>query len=245
MRNLVVIPVYNEQASIPAVLSQVKSVTDDPILVVDDGSTDKSVVEVSEVPGVDILRHERNLGYGKSLIDAFNHALAERYDVVVTLDCDEQHEPALIPRFLELAVASDIVSGTRYSPRSAVRGQAPPGRQEVNREITRIVNDLTGYALTDTFCGFKAYRAGGLAKLRVSEPGYGMPLQLWIQAARAGLSVVELPVPRIYNDSDRSFGRDLDFVDRRLEYYRQVIDEEASKSRLPGDRPSRRPKMAL
>lgn len=245
MRNLVVIPVYNEQASIPAVLSQVKSVTDDPILVVDDGSTDKSVVEVSQVPGVDILRHERNLGYGKSLIDAFNHALAESYDVVVTLDCDEQHEPALIPRLLELAVASDIVSGTRYSPRSAVRGQAPPGRQEVNREITRIVNDLTGYALTDAFCGFKAYRAEGLAKLRLSEPGYGMPLQLWIQAARVGLSVVELPVPRIYNDSDRSFGRDLDFVDRRLEYYRQVIDEEASKSRLPGDRPSRRPKMAL
>jgi len=198
------------------------------VLVVDDGSTDESGSTASRLPGVEVLRHEVNEGYGKSLMDAFAYALEGDFDVLVTIDCDEQHEPALIPRFIELAGEHDIVSGTRYAPDSEVLGETPADRAEINRTVTGRINDVTGYALTDAFCGFKAYRRRALSRLRPTEWGYAMPLQLWIQAARSRLDVIELPVPRIYHDADRSFGHDLDSKERRLEYYLRVIDDELS-----------------
>ena len=79
-------------------------------------------------------------------------------------------------------------------------------------------------ALTDAFCGFKAYRVEALAKLNLTEPGYAMPIELWVQAAHNGLRVVELPVPLIYLDERRSFGGALDDADTRLEYYHCVLD---------------------
>jgi len=63
-----------------------------------------------------------------------------------------------------------------------------------------------------------------LAQLTLSETGYAMPLELWVQAARHGLRLVEMPVPLIYLDEDRSFGGALDQADTRLRYYREVID---------------------
>lgn len=230
MPNLIAVPVYNEETSIAAVLAEVRKYSDDPILVVDDGSTDASAAIADAVERVEMLRHERNEGYGKSLIDAFDYAKRRGFDTIVTLDCDEQHDPTLIPRFVELVAKTDIVSGTRYAPDSIAHGEAPAGRRAINEEITRAINEVTGYGLTDAFCGFKAYRTSALALLQLTEWGYAMPLQLWIQAARAGLRVVELAVPRVYHDSDRSFGRDLDFADRRLAYYRRVIDEEVHQS---------------
>jgi dolichol-phosphate mannosyltransferase len=81
-----------------------------------------------------------------------------------------------------------------------------------------------GLSLTDAFCGFKAYRVPALAKLTITEPGYGMPLELWVQAAHLGLRIVELPVPLIYLEEERSFGGSLDDGRKRLEYYHRVLD---------------------
>jgi dolichol-phosphate mannosyltransferase len=78
--------------------------------------------------------------------------------------------------------------------------------------------------LTDAFCGFKAYRREALARLHITETGWGMPLQLWVQAARAGLRIREVGVPRLYLDPNRAFGGVLDDASERLAYYRRVID---------------------
>src|SRR5690606_41659504 len=78
--------------------------------------------------------------------------------------------------------------------------------------------------------GFKAYRVEALARLRLSEPGYAFPLQFWIQAARAGLTVIERPVPLIYVPSfERRFGGELDDAEKRLAYYMEVIETEVAK----------------
>jgi dolichol-phosphate mannosyltransferase len=82
---------------------------------------------------------------------------------------------------------------------------------------------LLNLRLTDAFCGFKAYRVSSLADLDVTEPGYGMPLELWIRALAAGQRVLELPVPLVYLEEKRSFGGSLDDAKSRLCYYRKVI----------------------
>src|SRR5205807_7493022 len=92
-----------------------------------------------------------------------------------------------------------------------------------NQIITQELNELLGLNLTDAFCGFKAYRREALAQLHITETGWGMPLQLWVQAAHAGLRVKEIGVPRLYLDPNRAFGGVLDDSDRRLAYYREVI----------------------
>ncbi|MCH7729514.1 MAG: glycosyltransferase family 2 protein, partial [Planctomycetes bacterium] len=86
------------------------------------------------------------------------------------------------------------------------------------------LNRLLGLELTDAFCGFKAYRVPALKKLRLAESGYAMPIELWVQVAHAELSVIELPVPRIYLEEDRSFGGSLDDATARLEYYYLVLN---------------------
>jgi len=78
--------------------------------------------------------------------------------------------------------------------------------------------------LTDAFCGFKCYRVDALKHLHITEPGYAMPLEVWVQASQAGLKVIELPVPLIYLDEKRSFGGVLDDAQTRLEYYHLTLD---------------------
>ncbi len=218
----VVLPVYDEADTVGDVLDAVRAVFDGPVLVVDDGSTDGTSQVLAGRSDARVLRHERNLGYGRALRDGFAWALGAGCDAVVAMDCDGQHEPSHIPEFLEALPGYDIVSGSRYLPESGVAGSAPPERARVNRLMTATINDVTGWSLTDAFCGFKCYRATALHGLRLSEDGYAMPLELWARAFRSGLRIVERPVERIYFDGDRSFGQDLDDPQRRLGYYLRV-----------------------
>jgi hypothetical protein len=144
--------------------------------------------------------------------------------LVVTIDCDGQHEPQ---RICDLAAACrhfDIASGSRYLETPVSTEQVPTDRLSINREITKELNERLGLNITDAFCGFKAYRSTALSKLNLTEAGYAMPLELWVQAAWHGLRVSEVPVPLIYLDEERSFGGALDAADLRLKYYREVIE---------------------
>jgi dolichol-phosphate mannosyltransferase len=218
----VVMPVYNEEATICSVLDTVLHWFSGVIVVVDDGSTDGTRECLAGRDDISVVRHEVNAGYGASLIDGFEATVRLGVDAVVTMDCDGQHEPEHIPSFLSALAEADIVSGSRYLPGSAALGTTPAERADVNATVTASINAVTGWRLTDAFCGFKAYRSTALATLDLNEAGYAMPLQLWAQAWRADLRVVELPVERIYNHDDRSFGADLDDARKRLAYYDRV-----------------------
>lgn len=229
MRDLVIIPIYNEASSVAKVLCQVRHhAAGADILCVDDGSTDETPRILASESRILVLAHAANEGYGRSLIDGFAFGQATGRDRMVTIDCDEQHEPALIGSFLAALdeTGADVVSASRYLSPSEDDDDAPADRRRINRVVTERVRELTGYEITDAFCGFKAYRVASVSRLALDEPGYGMPLQFWMRAAAAGLTIVERPIPRIYSDSDRSFGADLDFPERRLAYYQSVIDAE-------------------
>ncbi|MBL9001259.1 MAG: glycosyltransferase family 2 protein [Phycisphaerae bacterium] len=230
MRTLVAIPVYNEAKYVRAVLRRVLAIHSD-VLVIDDGSNDGTASALNEYP-IDLIRHRANRGYGRSLSDAFAFSIREKYDWLITMDCDEQHEPAAIPRFIDDADrgGADIISGSRYLLPFAGDDRPPPERRAINAAITSEINARLasglGTLLTDSFCGFKAYRVRALRRLRPTVNGYAFPMQFWVQAAAAGLKVRELPVRLIYNDPMRTFGGHLDNAQRRLNHYRLVLHRE-------------------
>jgi dolichol-phosphate mannosyltransferase len=235
MRYLVAIPVFNEAATLAAVVRRVRRHAPD-ILVIDDGSTDRTPDLLARQRGIFRIRHGDNRGYGQSLIDAFRFAGKHGYDWLITMDCDEQHEPEHIPDFLQAAARNnaDIISGSRYLQDWDGNSEPPLDRRAINQRITDMLNEALDLGITDSFCGFKAYRVASLARLSITVPGYAMPLQLWVQAACCGLRIREIPIRLIYNDPDRHFGGALDNPDVRLAYYYEVLIHELGKQLRAG-----------
>lgn len=231
MRVLTAIPVYNEQAHLEPVLNEVMAYAGD-VLVVDDGSTDRTPDLLRDFPDVQVIRHATNLGYGAGLKSAFRRTLEAGYDGLVTIDCDGQHEPALIPEIARHLAEADLVSGSRYLKVFDPAQRPPEERRRINIEVTRWLNECLGLDVTDAFCGFKAYRASALSRFEISDDGYAMPLQVWVQAVAHGLSIVEVPVPLIYLDESRAFGGALDDGAYRLDHYRRVLREALRRSGL-------------
>jgi glycosyltransferase involved in cell wall biosynthesis len=220
---LTALPVYNEANHVGPVLDEVLRYSPH-VLVVDDGSTDGTSELLARRTDVQVVRHEKNQGYGAGLKTAFAYALAHGYDVLVTIDCDGQHQPRMIPDFLAASATADIVSGSRYLAQFPGDSVPPPERRKINVLLTEELNNRLGLELTDAFCGFKAYRAEALARFDIDELGYAMPIEVWVQAVQAGLKIVELPVRLIYLEEERSFGGALDNATTRLDYYRQVLE---------------------
>jgi dolichol-phosphate mannosyltransferase len=222
---LVALPVFNEARHVNRVLDEVRRHAAGAILVVDDGSTDGTSDILQAREDICVVRHEQNRGYGAALLSAFQYAQDHNFELLVTIDCDGQHEPCRIPKFFDACTGGvDIVSGSRYLTQFAGDTPPPPERRQINEQVTAELNRRLNLNLTDAFCGFKCYRVDALRRLNISEPGYAMPLEVWVQAAAAGLKVIELPVPLIYLDEKRSFGGVLDNGQTRLEYYHLTLD---------------------
>jgi glycosyltransferase involved in cell wall biosynthesis len=226
MKLLTAIPIYNEERHLESVLQEVRRYSPH-ILIVNDGSTDGTAALLANQRDLSVITHEKNRGYGAALASAFDYALQKSdCDVLVTMDCDGQHQPERISVLLEAIHDADIVSGSRYLREFRQHALPTPAeRLYINQTITRELNEQLGLDLTDAFCGFKAYRRGALGKLHVTETGWGMPLQVWVQAARLGLRIKEVGVPRLYLDPNRAFGGVLNDATERLAYYRRVISD--------------------
>lgn len=225
--HLLAIPVFNEERYVEAVLESARRFSAH-ILVIDDGSTDATPELLRRHADIHVIRHPENRGYGKSLSDAFDYAQRHGYPWLITMDCDEQHEPECIPCFLQAAARddADVISGTRYPNGHTVDASVPSDRLAINRRITALINQRLGLNITDSFCGFKAYRVSALQHIHITVPGYAMPMQWWVQVARANLRVTELPIRLIYNDPTRHFGGLLDDPEVRLAHYIEVMERE-------------------
>ena len=230
---LAALPVYNEANTVTGVLQQVFEYADN-VLAVNDGSTDGTAERLEELPGLRIVHHQQNRGYGAALVSAFQYAIDHGFEYLVTLDCDGQHQPKRIPRFVAACHNADIVSGSRYLKKYAGDSQPPAQRLFINRQITRQINQRLGLCLTDAFCGFKAYRVSALKALNITDFGYAMPLELWVQAAMLGMRIIEVPVPLIYLDLNRSFGGALDEADTRMRYYNECLERSIAAMQARG-----------
>src|SRR5205814_8387058 len=134
----------------------------DQSLLVNDGSTDgtakllETLRDGEQNQGqIQLLRHHVNHGYGRSNINSFDYADRNGYDWVITMDCDEQHEPEMIPVLMQHIAADrcDVISGSRYLE-NRLDNDLPPGdRRAINATITSTLNDLFHFGITDAFCG--------------------------------------------------------------------------------------------
>lgn len=232
MRWLVAIPAYNEEQYLPAVLDAVREYTRH-IVVIDDGSTDATSAILDSRPEIRRVTHATNLGYGRSVIDAFDFAAAQHFDWVITMDCDEQHEPAQIPHFVAEMHRdqADVISGSRYLLPHPQDDDAPQDRRRINSTISRVLMQRLNLRLTDSFCGFKAHRVGAMQRLGLTEAGYAFPLQFWARCVQEGLRISEIPVRRIYRDASRVFGGMLDDPEHRLRHYLQVLEQTIQQPR--------------
>ena len=230
MRLLIAIPVFNEQKYLGRVLDKVLQFHPD-VLVVDDGSTDATPKILAARRDVSVIRHESNLGYGRSLIDAFAYADREGYDWVITMDCDEQHEPEMIPEFVRRIESDewDVISGSRYLGPRTGDDLPPEDRRSINASLTRCLNDLFRLNITDAFCGYKAHRVCAMRRLTLDVTGYAFPMQFWPQVWHHRLRLTEIPVRLIYNDPTRHFGGKLDDAAERRRHYLEVLDQEIKR----------------
>lgn len=164
-RVLIIIPAYNEEQSIAAVLRDLRRVVPGyDRLVVNDGSRDGTAAVVEGL-GEKQLRLPVNLGYGLALQTGMQYALARGYDLVVTLDADGQHQPGDVPRLVErlLASGADLVIGSRFCETGRYAG--PLARRLGQQLFSHLTRLLLGQRVYDTSSGFKVFRSSVCAAL--------------------------------------------------------------------------------
>lgn len=196
----VVIPAFNEAATLPDVVDRARAFSDE-ILVVDDGSTDQTPQVVQDLP-CRVVRNPENLGKGASLRKGFAAALEDGPEAVITLDADGQHPPELIPRLAEhfRETSDDLVVAARLEDRDVMPGIRRAGNNFADFWISLAANRR----IRDSQSGFRLYSAPLLRGLPVEAvPGnrFDFEGRILIEASRAGFSVGEIPIPALYPDS--------------------------------------------
>ena len=190
-----VIPFYNEKPFIlNVVLDTLKYV--DKIFAVNDGSEDGSEKLIQDLENVNLLDLLSNYGKGKALQVGFDECLKNEFDIIVTLDGDNQHEAKYIPVLIEKLKVFDIVIGNRLT-----NTRSMPLQRILSNRITSFFLTLkTGQNVLDSQCGFRAYKKEVLQNVRTKCVRYEAESEILIYAARKGYKIGFVNIPTIYGD---------------------------------------------
>lgn len=191
-RCLLIIPAYNEAGSIANVIHGVRPHFSGDVAVIDDGSRDDTG-ERARAAGAIVLRHPCNLGIGGAVQTGYLFALRRGYDIVVRQDGDEQHDPAYIPKLVDLLIRdeADIVVGSRFLARE---GYQSTWVRRLGIVILEVVSALVGTHTTDPTSGYWALNRRAIRALADSHPDDYPETEALVIAARAGCRVREVPV---------------------------------------------------
>jgi glycosyltransferase involved in cell wall biosynthesis len=192
-RPVIVIPAFNEESRLPALLADVaRTLPDYDVAVVDDGSRDRTA-ERAAAAGATVLRHPYNLGYGAAIQTGYKHALAAGAPYVVQMDADGQHLPAEVGAIAD-AVArgdADVALGSRFLEAS---GYEMGATKSLGRRLFRAIAQRAGVDVTDPTSGFQALSRRALALYAGDWFPTDFPdVDVLIAARRAGLRIVEVP----------------------------------------------------
>src|SRR5438270_295501 len=199
---IAVMPAYNAERTLAATLADIPTGSIDEVILVDDGSTDRTV-QVAREMGLAVLVHPENRGYGGNQKTCYREALARGADFVVMIHPDYQYDSRVIPHavaFLELDIC-DVVLGSRIRSRQeALAGGMPKYKYLANRFLTAAENLGLGQNLGDFHSGFRAYRREVLERVPFerNSDDFVFDTQLLVQAVRLGFRLGDIPVPVRY-----------------------------------------------
>jgi GT2 family glycosyltransferase len=198
---VVAIPAYDEEKTIAKVILQAQRYVD-RVIVCDDGSKDMTA-EIAERLGADVIRHERNMGYGAAIQSLFRRARELGADVLVTLDADGQHDPNEIPNVVKPVVQgkADVVIGSRFVDAHGT-AEMPFYRRFGARLIAKLVNGSSKKGVSDAQSGFRAYNRKALERLSLVEAGMGASIEILLEARKHDLKICEVPGSCKYNNGE-------------------------------------------
>ena len=194
----IVIPAYNEEDGIDAIIQRVlavgpdlsKSGLDMELIIVDDGSKDRTAEMVKTCDGVLLIRHPINKGYGAALKTGFQGG---RGELLAFLDADGTYPPEYFPELCQAALGgADLVVGSR---RSGASSEMPVVRRIGNMIWASLVSLLSGQRVNDPASGMRVLRAAALERLYPLPDGLNFTPVMSTRAVHEGLRVVEIPIP--------------------------------------------------
>lgn len=186
----IVVPVYNEEASIWRFIDRVTAIgLRQALLFVDNGSSDGTVERIASYPCVRLIRHPHNMGYGASIRDGLRATTARH---IVIIDADLEYPPEAIPQLVSALDRHPVVYGSRFA--DPALSEAPWIRRHGNGVITQAFNLLFGQQLTDLYTGMKAIRRDVLDALSLQCDGFSHVAEMAVDLARAGYRIAEVPV---------------------------------------------------
>lgn len=201
MRGLVVVPTYNEAASVVGVVRAALDADDAyDVLVVDDASPDGTGVLADRLAAgsdrVHVLHRDRKTGLGPAYRAGLGWGLARGYEALAEMDADGSHEPVDLPRLFHALAGADVVIGSRYVPGGTVVAW-PWHRRLLSRGGNRYVRAVTGLPVRDATAGLRVFRRAVLTTIdlpALRSDGYAFQLETALRAWREGFRVIELPI---------------------------------------------------
>jgi glycosyltransferase involved in cell wall biosynthesis len=190
------IPAYNEERHIAEVVRKTAGYVDE-VIVIDDGSTDRTS-ERARNAGAIAIRHSENRGKGEAVNTAFQLARQLQPIVLILLDGDNQHDPDEIPLFLDQIMNNecDMVVGSRFLRRNGI-----PAYRQLGQHILTLTTNLgSGIRLTDSQSGFRAFSTSAINTMNFKETGLSVESEMQFLAGEKKLRVGEVPIRTNYDD---------------------------------------------
>ena len=189
-------PAFNEEKSIAHVIKETQKYTDD-IIVIDDGSSDNTS-QIATDNGTYTIKHPTNMGKGVALKSGFDYIQKLEYDIVITIDADNQHNPNEIPKLIQaINNGADFVNGSRY-----INGpeENTPAYRRIGQQVLDIATNITtGLKITDSQSGFRAFNKKTCQCFKFRDTGFGIESEMLADAAEAKLKIVEVPITVRYD----------------------------------------------
>ena len=192
-----VIPAYNEEKHIGEVVRRTRQNLAD-VLVVDDGSADKTAERAREA-GAEVIVHEQNKGKGETIKTGLRHWMDRQFDLVIILDADGQHRPEEIDRFVAAALSADqpkLVLGNRMKDVSSM----PRVRRFVNRWMSQQISAVCGQEIPDTQCGYRLLHRQLIPELLGGAARFDYETEMLIIASHKGFRIASVPISTVYSD---------------------------------------------
>jgi glycosyltransferase involved in cell wall biosynthesis len=194
-KSIAIIPAYNEELAIGSVVLRTVPFVSQ-VVVIDDGSQDHTV-EIAQLAGAVVIKHEKNLGYGAALQTIFTIAQEMDSDEFVILDADGQHNPSDIPKLLAaLRSGADIAIGSRFLTE---KSSVPHYRKIGIKILDRATNFAGKISISDSQSGFRAYSRTAIEKLTIQADGMAAGSEILIRAGHLGLVIAEVPINTKYD----------------------------------------------